>query len=853
MLKCPNGKIFNKLTKKCVEKEGEIGKLIEEIRGMKKRERKKLLEDCDEGMVRNPVTNECVRTSGRLGKIIIAEIEQEEECPEGTILNPATGNCVSVTGKIGQKIEGKHSCLAYPNKKKFKPRKEQELVMNFFANTKEKGIILYHGLGSGKCVLPDTLIYINGNIEKIQDIWNSYYNFITCDNEGGEWSVPKNKLITNSIDHKNKMVETKVKNLYRQYINENIIDLVFESGKKISLTKAHQLLSDLGWTRDFKIGQNIAFAKKLIKFSESSANSAELLSDVNNIDSPGLNTSFSNNNYPVNNGEINVEVNYKGEIKGEIKDEVNDNEDIRYERIKSIEERIYRGYVYDLEIEKYHNYVGNGIMCHNTCTAIMTIDNYLEKRRRENNPVKKVYIISPGSLRENFISQYCSICGEDKDRIKDFEFISYNYSNLPSKLPDPSEFDNCVILIDEAHGLISSAANDSTNATELYDILYESKKSKIILLTGTPLTGNYLELYFLIKMVKPEAFDNLIEYNQMLQLEDGVYYPVDNDIFKERISGVVSYLKGLQDFDANTNSYPTVTSGLVNVTLTKEQYALYLKKRGTELSAHPPNERDRFRNPNKYKKDKTLYYLAISMLRSRQILNVIYPEKIQTMLDDPKLKGSVLPDLPESNGGWITNNFINRLSSYSPKIVALINKIERNPGKQVVYSEFKTRYGTTLIQSVLQLKGYSCLVFTGDLNDNTRRLALQNFNSSSNLNGEKFQLMIITTAGAEGINLLQVRALHILESSINEIEIQQVIGRANRYLSHSLLPSDQQTLKIYRYMGVLPGPNISSLNFQQIPADRYTSDQFAYLRGRERLRSVSYLDKLLKSYSVVPV
>src|SRR3989338_7782516 len=840
MLKCPNGKIFNKLTKKCVEKEGEIGMIIEEIRGMKKKERKKLLEDCDEGMVRNPVTNECVKTSGRLGKLIIAEIEQEEECPEGTVLNPLTGNCVSVTGKIGQKLEGKYTCLAYPNKKTFNPRREQELVMNYFANTKEKGIILYHGLGSGKCVLPDTLIYINGTVEKIQDIWNTYYNCVRLDNEGGEWSRPKKELITNSIDDNKKLVETKVKNLYRQNINEDIIDLIFETGKKISLTKAHQLLSDDGWTRDFQVGQKIAFAKKLIKYSDTSSDCSTLLDKINNIDSDVLFSNLTSVNKDINNKDNND-------------NNDNNNEDIRYERIKGIEKRIYSGYVYDLEIEEHHNYVGNGIICHNTCTAIMTIDNYLKKRKKEKNPVKKVYIISPGSLRENFISQYCSICGENRDIIKDFEFISYNYSNLPSKLPDASDFDNSIILIDEAHGLISSAANESTNATELYDILYESKNSKIILLTGTPLTGNYIELYYLIKMVKPKAFDNLIEYNKMLELEDGVYYPVDVDIFKERISGVVSYLKGLQDFDVSTSSYPTVTSGLVNVNLTKEQYALYLKKRATELSAHPPNERDRYRNPNKYKKDKTLYYLAISMLRSRQILNVIYPEKIQTMLDDPKLKSSVLPDLPESNGGWITSNFIDRLSFYSPKIVALINKIERNPGKQVIYSEFKTRYGTTLIQSVLTLKGYSCLVFTGDLNDNTRRLTLQNFNSSSNLNGEQFQLMIITTAGAEGINLLQVRALHIVESSINEIEIQQVIGRANRYLSHSLLPPNKRTLKIYRYMAVLPGPDISSLSFQKIPPERYTSDQLAYLRGRERLRSVSYLDKLLKSFSVVPV
>jgi len=33
---------------------------------------------------------------------------------------------------------------------------------------------MYHGVGTGKCVLPDTLININDNIMSIEKIWNKY-------------------------------------------------------------------------------------------------------------------------------------------------------------------------------------------------------------------------------------------------------------------------------------------------------------------------------------------------------------------------------------------------------------------------------------------------------------------------------------------------------------------------------------------------------------------------------------------------------------------------------------------------------------------------------------------------------
>ena len=69
-----------------------------------------------------------------------------------------------------------------------------------------------------------------------------------------------------------------------------------------------------------------------------------------------------------------------------------------------------------------------------------------------------------------------------------------------------------------------------------------------------------------------------------------------------------------------------------------------------------------------------------------------------------------------------------------------------------------------------------------------------------NLYGELIQLLIISASGAEGIDLKNVRYVHIMEPYWHPVRITQVIGRARRICSHSDLPEDQQTVKVYMYL-----------------------------------------------------
>ena len=75
-----------------------------------------------------------------------------------------------------------------------------------------------------------------------------------------------------------------------------------------------------------------------------------------------------------------------------------------------------------------------------------------------------------------------------------------------------------------------------------------------------------------------------------------------------------------------------------------------------------------------------------------------------------------------------------------------------------------------------------------------------------NVRGEYIQVIMISSAGAEGISLKCVRQVHIMEPFWNYIRIDQVFGRAIRMKSHinELLPKDERNVEQYLYLSTLP-------------------------------------------------
>lgn len=92
---------------------------------------------CPDNKIRNPATGRCVDKNGKLGKALLAAeaapapaaptpapvvatpplaVAAEKNCPDGKILNPATGRCVDINGKLGKQL----AAAAAPPKPKSK-------------------------------------------------------------------------------------------------------------------------------------------------------------------------------------------------------------------------------------------------------------------------------------------------------------------------------------------------------------------------------------------------------------------------------------------------------------------------------------------------------------------------------------------------------------------------------------------------------------------------------------------------------------------------------------------------------------------------------------------------------------
>ena len=70
----------------------------------------------------------------------------------------------------------------------------------------------------------------------------------------------------------------------------------------------------------------------------------------------------------------------------------------------------YNEYVYDLEIEDTHNYVAEGILCHNTCAGIAIAEKFKPMVQKYNT---KIYVLVSGPLiKENWKDELLKCTGE---------------------------------------------------------------------------------------------------------------------------------------------------------------------------------------------------------------------------------------------------------------------------------------------------------------------------------------------------------------------------------------------------------------------------------------------------------
>ena len=150
-----------------------------------------------------------------------------------------------------------------------------------------------------------------------------------------------------------------------------------------------------------------------------------------------------------------------------------------------------------------------------------------------------------------------------------------------------------------------------------------------------------------------------------------------------------------------------------------------------------------------------------------------------------------------------------------PKLLNIIFNILKSEGPVLVYSNYVKMEGLQIFKIYLSFFGYvefngntkenitknnfRYIEFHGDIDKALREHNKKIFNSKENNLGSIIKIIMISPAGAEGINLRNCRQVHIMEPYWNEVRIEQVIGRAIRQCHHSDIPMKDRIVDVYRY------------------------------------------------------
>jgi len=453
----------------------------------------------------------------------------------------------------------------------------------------------------------------------------------------------------------------------------------------------------------------------------------------------------------------------------------------------------------------YHK-LGSG----KSCTSILVADTMLAMGR-----VKRVFVLTPGSLRKNWVSEYCRVCGDLDRRLFDkYVFITYNY-NIHENL-DQYKFKNSLVIIDECHNLINSYKNGSKNAVAIYDKIMATN-CRVLALSGTPIIQDN-------PMIDWKLLSTILDGGRSNEISDV------KDIPTLHLQGIVSYFPG------DPSSYPEVRVKPIQRTpMTLAQYKEYKRVYDREQKirvAGPPDRRMFHTNRKEYEFKMREFIKATKYLLSRMVSNFYYDEidtsslprkskaivKVKVKEGDPFDEEDVkdaeiidsirdYPDLPVKEGGWLSSKMLENkgLSKMSPKFTALLLRIIENiDSKHVIYSFYKSRSGVQLLHTLLTHCGITAEIYSGDVDMKKRENILNRFNEVDNRKGKKLKVLLVTDAGAEGITVLECNNIHILESNTKENKTRQAIGRVIRYKSHQKLPEDERYVNVWRYWSVAP-------------------------------------------------
>ena len=470
-----------------------------------------------------------------------------------------------------------------------------------------------------------------------------------------------------------------------------------------------------------------------------------------------------------------------------------------------------------------------------TCTAISIAEQFKKKLN--------IVVVLPAALIGNFVNELRSECPGDeyisnierkqlkkyKPGDKEFEqiiirtnkriekyYTIYSYHKFIEliKLNKIKKLNDTLLIIDEVQNMISITG---TFYKMLKKIINNSNDTlKMLLLSATPMFDKPIEVALTLNLLKKKEIFDIDTFNQtyLKFKKSNMSYKAHNmKKFRKKINNLISYYRG-----APPVAYPKTELKVVKCKMGSFQHKSYLTSLSTEGYV-----RGSFKNVDILNLSQNFF------LGPRMISNVAFPNKSIGEKGYYSFKDEALQ--------------LQNISEYSVKFYKMYKKINSSSGPIFVYSNFKELGGIRAFVKFLEYHGWKdyktygegnkrFAIWTGDEPNTVKDEIKYIFNQKDNSNGSKIKIMLGSPSIKEGVSLLRVEQVHIMEPYWNMSRMFQIMGRAIRFCSHKDVPKSKRFVNVYLYLATYP--------------DIKTVDQYIWSLAKQKNKLISEFELALK-------
>jgi len=435
-----------------------------------------------------------------------------------------------------------------------------------------------------------------------------------------------------------------------------------------------------------------------------------------------------------------------------------------------------------------------------------------------------------------------------------------------------------LLIIDEAHNFfraIINSAGDETNARRIYRMIMTASDVKLLFLTGTVPVKHVFELAPCFALLA--GYDILpVNYNSFMRLyvDSKTNRLKNREYLANRLMGFVSYVTPLlptspggevASLTRKDGGFPEdLGTTVLKIEMGPEQYGSYLSARDEEErrggaagtagfvpQSGPPQVKTSLALPSADSSGGSTYYV-----RSRQL---------STFAPPFEFRKSALADLPDSV--FTKEN--------GPKLAKMVEKIESAPGTVLVFSEYVGLGGLGVAAKYLDRAGFTewrpaseapasdnppsggappsggkrYAFFRGDTAPEDRVRLIREINSDANTRGGVIKVIFVSRAGAEGINLENIRMAVFIGPGWDKTIEEQAKARAFRMGSHDRLPVEDRDVASFlllasanKSMEARPGEGgfVEPQTIDERLHERALKNMNLIRQARDLLRSVSF-------------